>query len=482
MAYYPLRQETDARYLLIAPDGTTAAINDEFDNDYVGMLTEITGIDGTDIRESAEDLTEADGGAHGYFYMGRRSISMSGRTFGHVTALERDTRLDKLRRATMALRGDAALTWKPATRLENLAINPKFAFDLNTWGSSISAGYTSTTLTRVAPPDDATAWAYRVQGTAPADTTARTASIVTTGVANRIRVKPNQTYTLAMDAYVTDAPSGTVTATGSIYIEPWIQWMNAAGANIGTTAQTRNSGNRNTWWTVGGRARRTFTVTAPSTAVTCQMGATIGTATSGDTFDVYFTNFRLSEGTDGTYMDGDTAGWYWHGTVDASPSGDYVEMYTPVRRQSPFRVTGAWVKEWQLGLVSEYAPVFSNQVVTTPTQALGAITVQENQGNWASYPIMRLTGAVTNPTVTIGSTVFKTTGLVLAAGETVEFDMLNHTGRFTAGARSGQSANRYIDFATTAWPSLAMGTQNVTHGGTANSGSTLQLVYRHAWA
>ncbi len=58
--------------------------------------------------------------------------------------------------------------------------------------------------------------------------------------------------------------------------------------------------------------------------------------------------------------------------------------------------------------------------------------------------------------------------------------MLNHTGLFTSGARVGQSANRYIDFTTTAWPYLTgLGTSQtfaLTGGGTA----TVQ--YRDTWA
>ena len=124
MAYYPHAIETGARYQLVGPDGTTAVFNDPLDVNYVGMLSEVTGLDQADIRESAQELVEADGGTHGNFYFGRRPITMSGIVFNHTSVVQRNTRLDLARRASNALRGDATLTWRPSNRNENLILNP----------------------------------------------------------------------------------------------------------------------------------------------------------------------------------------------------------------------------------------------------------------------------------------------------------------------------------------------------------------------
>lgn len=98
-------------------DGTRAVLNDAADPDYVGTLTEITGLDSAEIRESAEDLVESDGGSHGSFYFGRRPITMNVKVHGHPTTLDRATRIDRLRRATTALRSDADLLWAPLNHL-----------------------------------------------------------------------------------------------------------------------------------------------------------------------------------------------------------------------------------------------------------------------------------------------------------------------------------------------------------------------------
>ena len=269
MAYQPLAVEVGTIYTLTGPDGSVAVFNDPLDANYVGMLTDVSGLDSAEVRESAADLIEADGGAHGAFYMGRRPITLSGRVFNHSSIAERNVRLDRARRASLGLRADSTLKWTP----------------------------------------------------------------------------------------------------------------------------------------VGAQ-----------------------------------------------------------------------EVFVSVRRQQPFRESGGWVKDFQIPLVSELAVIQS----TTQISVAGGVAT-ENQGNWPAYPVLEITGTSTNPTVAAGGLTFRTAALSLASGEKVEFDMLNHTGKFTAGARVGQSANRYIDFSTTAWPYLAgLGTSQtfaLTGGGTLSA-----VRYRHTWA
>ena len=272
MAYIPLAQEVGAKYTLTSPDGVVAVFNDPSDPNYVGMLTDLSGLDSADVRESAMDLPEADGGYHGNFYFSRRPISMTASVFGHASILERSTRIDRARRASLALRGDSILKWTP------------------------------------------------------------------------------------------------------------------------------NGG---------------------------------------------------------------------------------VEVFTTCRRQQPFRESGGWVKSIQLQMVSQYATIQG-----TALKTVAAGVAAENQGNYPAYPVIAISGSSSNPTVSDGSRVFRTTGLTLNAdgSETVEFDMLNHTGVFTAGARTGQSANRYIDFATTQWPYLAGGGTTQTFALTGGGTTAISVRYRDTWA
>ncbi len=269
MAYQPLATEIGAVYTLTSPDGLAVAVfNDPASVNYVGALTEVTGLDSAEVRESMSDAVESDGGVHGAFYLGRRPVVLSGRVFGHASVAEREIRLDRARRASLALRGDSVLKWTP----------------------------------------------------------------------------------------------------------------------------------------VGAQ-----------------------------------------------------------------------EVFIPVRRQQPFRESGAWVKDFQIPMVSELAVIQSTATVTS-----GAGVACENNGNWPAFPTVSITGVSANPTVSDGTRTFRTTGLTVASGETVVFDMRTHTGVFTAGARNGQSANRYIDFATTQWPYLAG--QGTTQTFTLTGSGTLSVSYKHTWA
>jgi hypothetical protein len=269
MAYLPISTTFDSVFTIVGPDGSTAVFNDPTSANYVGTVTEVTGLDSAEVRESATDLTESDGGAHGPFYEGRRPVTINCKVYGHATVLERAERIDRARRATRGLRADATLSWTP--------------------------------------------------------------------------------------------------------------------------------------------------------------------------------------------------------TFSGAPA-----LFIPVRRQQPFRESGTWVKDIQIALVSQHTPIFS-QALHTVNMGVAS----ENLGNYPAYPIVTITGPSTNPTVSDGARVLRT-ALALASGEVVEFDMLNHSGVFTAGARAGQSANRYINWDTTSWcylPGL-----NTAQTFALTGGGSATIKYRDCWA
>lgn len=267
MAYVPYAPEIAAKYNIQTPDGTIASFNDPTDGNYCGILSDVTGLDSADVRESADVLVQTDGGWHGNFWYGRRPITISGVCVSPVDAADRAVKLDKIRRATNAMRVDATLTW------------------LN----------------------------------------------------------------------------------------------NAAGS---------------------------------------------------------------------------------------------VQMQTTVRRQQPVRFTGGWNKNFQIMLVSQFAPLFSSalHVVTGSPQTV------ENQGDYPSAPIIRITGASTNPVVTnttTGLVVKFTAGFTVAVGHYVDIDILNHT--LTLDGTTNIDGN--LDFVLSTWPALIKGMNTYTLTG----GGTLQLTYRDTW-
>jgi hypothetical protein len=165
-----------------------------------------------------------------------------------------------------------------------------------------------------------------------------------------------------------------------------------------------------------------------------------------------------------------------------------VGMYVPVRLQQPIRDTGAWAKEVLVSLVSE-KPVIQSQVEYVSgsvSSGAGSVAV-ENMGSYVSFPLVEISGASTNPTVTSWSApsggvitgAVNTTGLTLSIGETIQIDTLNHSAVFTAGPRAGQSGNQYINFTTTViWPHLlAASTSAITLSG----GGSAVAKWRDAW-
>lgn len=106
--------ELNVSYMLTGPTGIVAVFNDQSSGNYVGMITELTGFDSPEIRESADDLVQMDGGIHGNFYYGRRPVVMNGILLNPASATARNARMEKLTQASDALRADAVLDWTPS--------------------------------------------------------------------------------------------------------------------------------------------------------------------------------------------------------------------------------------------------------------------------------------------------------------------------------------------------------------------------------
>lgn len=106
--------QISATYVLTNADGSRCVFNNQADADYVGALTDLSGFDSPDVRESADDLVQQDGGIHGDFFYGRRPITLSGIILNPSSADDRNQKWTKLQRASNAMRADAVLSWQLA--------------------------------------------------------------------------------------------------------------------------------------------------------------------------------------------------------------------------------------------------------------------------------------------------------------------------------------------------------------------------------
>lgn len=113
MALSPLGVSISNKYTLTGPDGTVATFNDPTDANFVGYVTEPTGLDSPEVRDNGESIAGMDGGIHGAFYYGRRPITITGKMINLVSAEDRNRKITKLQQACNAMRSDAILSWTP---------------------------------------------------------------------------------------------------------------------------------------------------------------------------------------------------------------------------------------------------------------------------------------------------------------------------------------------------------------------------------
>jgi len=109
----PSGPNTGVKYTLTGPDGTTATFNDSTDPNYVGAISEITGLDSPEVRQNAESRSGLDGGIHGSFLYGRRPITITGQIANITSGTDRNTKQTRLLQASNAMRQDAVLSWTP---------------------------------------------------------------------------------------------------------------------------------------------------------------------------------------------------------------------------------------------------------------------------------------------------------------------------------------------------------------------------------
>lgn len=494
MAYYPRPIEFGAHYSLYSAEtGVTATFNNPFDPNYVGMLTEVTGLDSPDVRENSEDLVESDGGVHGRFYYGRRPITLSGKVFGHASLAERAYRLDLARRASQALRQDAQLTWLPSQRVDNVIFNPRFANDLSGWGWSIG-GATSVTQTRVtgqnAPGTPATTTACEL-----AFTTASNGQYVS-AISNPVAINMpdgSSRYVGNVDdaryQYVHGQAAVQVVSV-SAGASPSFQ-LNARAYDtnnvlLGVVQITQPTVGVGGWVNVAG-SLPISALPAGTARVTVSLTSVGKSAAS---YVVRLTNLMAGVRWDNKvpdYLDGSKSGGYWHTVADGGPSGDYIPMGVSVRRQQPFRESGAWVKDFQIALVSDDPYILSPYMRGTNVN-LGSSTFVNNQGNANFYPTVMVYSQFN-----AGAHFDSNGGVVEYLGDmdtapvgtfVSMIDMLQHT--VADFSLTGVGGPNNLDWGAMggAWPSIAPGggMWSFTNGAVGGyTGGHITVVERDAW-
>lgn len=110
-------------YTITGPDGTVAVLGPTRSlTNWVGYLTGdgVTGLDSPEVREAGDVLPEGDGGVHANFFYGRRPFSFEGMFPSDVNGTTLNGFLDKLNRATNALRADGNVKWTETGSVEKI--------------------------------------------------------------------------------------------------------------------------------------------------------------------------------------------------------------------------------------------------------------------------------------------------------------------------------------------------------------------------
>lgn len=213
--------------------------------------------------------------------------------------------------------------------------------------------------------------------------------------------------------------------------------------------------------------------------------------------DVTERNQRLSNLIKATNAMRDDATLMW------TPDGGE-QVYLKLRRQQPLRVSGGWVKDFQLSMVAADPRIYSTTLYSTTVSAstaagaggfpfnmsfpinFGAASVTgqilaENRGNAQTYPLLTVTGPGTNPSI-YNATTGQTISIIytLSAGESLVIDTLNRTVLLNGVAAN----NKYgaLDFLNTSWWGMASGVNDIRLiFYSYAAGASLRVDWRDAW-
>jgi hypothetical protein len=400
--YYSYSPQVDSIYTL-RQGAWKAVFNDPFDPNYAGMLTEVSGLDSPDVRESAEDLVEGDGGVHGNFYFGRRPITLNGRIFGHQTARERDIRLDYVRNATLAMRSDAILSWVPRDRITNYVRNPRGleAYSTNnTWNAYATAGSTATLgmgmpgvqMTSVLGSVGHTTTFFQDNVFSYVDPRGQT--VYVTDVSER----RDQNVHVRADVTVVSAP-----ANSNARLRVKVRCFDWNGAYldepiVDAHTLTTTSGS----FTLAGVIP--ISSLHPNTSrvsIQCSVEGASVTGTIVTKWDQMLLDIRRDTVVP-PYVDGNTYSGYWWGDQYSGISGDYLPMEIALRRQQPVRITGPWVKDFQLQMVAAN-PLITSPITRSQRVNIGEFKNIENMGNAAYFPQVDVHGGLNLQSIINGS-------------------------------------------------------------------------------
>lgn len=461
-------QELNLIYTLTnSANATIAVFNDPTDPNYVGMITEISGLDSPEVRESADDLVQADGGIHGDFFYGRRPITITGLILNPTSAAGRNAMMQKLSSASDAMRNDAILSWTPSggvkqfvsvRRQQPLRFSGAWQKTFQLQVVAADPRVYSDTLHLKAAPDFTNLKNFVTNPGAEGNSiqvAARFVASSTTGTPGSISIsgpgRPGSSGGQFVTVSYTGVTSGGqvristeqyagVVAGERIYASGWVHSITAAtslgvqvefftsgGASVSTAVvATQTAPTLNTWYQLRGA------VTVPATATKMRLtGYAVPTTTGAQ--DLGLDDLMLVDHATfaGNYFDGDQLGSRWSGTQYASSSLIDAVSYITNAGSTPVFATIA----------------VSGTVVTNPLLA-----------NFTNSQYIGLSG--------------------VGVSGILAFDMLNKTVIDSTGSTNKY---QYVIFPGSQWWQVMPGANEIRLEGSATTFPFFTIQWRDAW-
>jgi hypothetical protein len=167
-------------------------------------------------------------------------------------------------------------------------------------------------------------------------------------------------------------------------------------------------------------------------------------------------------------------------TLSWAPEGG-VEQIVAVRRQQPLRITGGYLKAFQLALVSANPRIYSAEIKQHIYAANDHDDIVANDGSMRTPPIIRVNGPATAIEIhnhTTGEFIVFATAFALTAGQYVDIDFENRT----VTKNDGTNQFGQLQFASTTWWELVPGDNEVALHATGTTGATtLVMTWQDAW-
>jgi hypothetical protein len=487
----PFGQNISAQYTLTGPDGTRAVFNNMLDRDYVGMLTDVTGLDSPEVRESADDLVQMDGGLHGDFFFGRRPITLSGIILNPASVDDRDRRFTKIARASSAMRADAQLSWL-TTAGEEQFVNVRRQQPLRVsggWQKTFQIGLVASDpriYSRAIKTDDVTAEA--IAPTTPVTVAADDFTTFTTGVLNgRAATTGGNWATTGGQDFVPTSPTGGIMASIHSKVLAAILGPSITDTDIVADVRADNDAyNRVAARYLGPTQHVYVGVSRGAFGSPPSCGIVIYT-TAGGYQSLGSLPLVLAD-------IGAAPNYYVRVHMHVYESG---VLFAELRRVSDNSViSSTTVSHAALAaggeLASGPAALMGSEYDATGIVQFDSITVQStiglsgiaaemtvaNNGSATSWPILQLTGPGTNPTIrnyTTGQQI--AFGVTLGSTDTLLIDTFNRTILL-----NGQPAYQTLDFANTDWWGLAPGDNRLLLSfSDFNAGANMSIQWRDAW-